>query len=212
MLVPPTRRRFDEDQLLDAAREVFHSDGYSAAQMSDIALRAGTTRPTLHSRLGNKEDIYLKVIQREALTFEWWITDAYQRAKSAPLDELADVGMKPIFAFAADRPHGFALLFRGDRTGELPASLRREVIAEVTRQLTGLIEERQNAFGTSFGDLASMLASACIGVALQVCEHALEQGRDLAEAHRFAASFVAGAVRNFPAVPSGSRTSRPSSP
>jgi AcrR family transcriptional regulator len=200
MLVPPTRRRFDEDQLLDAALEVFYRDGFSDAQTSDIAQQAGTTRPTLHSRLGSKEDVYVKVIQREALTFQWWITEAYQRGRDASLDDLADIGMEPIFRFARERPFGFALLFRGDRTGERPATLRREVIAEVTRQLTALIESRQKAFPATFADQAAALASACVGVALQVCEHALDQGSDLNDAHRFAASFVASAIRNLPAA------------
>jgi AcrR family transcriptional regulator len=197
VLVPPTRRRFDEDQLLDAAREVFHSDGYSAAQTSDIAERAGTTRPTLHSRLGNKEEIYLRVVQREALIFQWWITEAYQRGMTAPLPSLAHIGMEPIFRFAAERPQGYDLLFRGDRTGDRSALVRREVLDYVRRQLTGLIQERQRTFGAWFEDNVSAFAAACIGVALQVCEDALDRGVDLSEAHAFAANFVTGAARHF---------------
>jgi AcrR family transcriptional regulator len=192
-----SRRRFDEDQLLDAARAVFHAEGYSAAQIADIALRAGTTKPTLYARLGNKEQIYLRVVQREADAFKDWIADAYQQGTDLPLAQLATVGMEPLFRFAAERPEGFDLLFRGDMTGAQPATLRREVVNGVTEQLTNLIERRQQAFGPALGSTASALAAACVGVAVQVCEHAIDHGHDLDETHGLAARFVASAFRNL---------------
>ncbi|MGN6472078.1 MAG: TetR/AcrR family transcriptional regulator [Mycobacteriales bacterium] len=195
--ISPTRRRFDEDDLLDAARAVFHAHGYSAAQTADIAHFAGTSRPTVHTRLGDKEDIYLRVIGREAAVFKDWISDAYARGRRAPLDELADLGMEPMFRFAMERKEGFDLLFRGDRAGQGPASLRRDVIADVTDQLTRLIEDRQLAMGPALGGSAATLAAACVGVAVQVCENALDRGDDLHEAHHTAASFVAGAFRGY---------------
>jgi AcrR family transcriptional regulator len=195
--ISPSRRRFDEDHLLDAAREVFHADGYSDAQIVDIAEKAGTTRPTLHARLGNKEQIYLRVVQREADAFNDWIAEAYSRGLELPLSQLADVGMEPIFRFAAQRTEGFDLLFRGDKTGERPATLRREVLGGVTEQLTKLINRRQQTFGGPLGPDADTLAAACVGVALQVCEHAIDHNRDLNDAHQLAARFVDSAFRHL---------------
>jgi AcrR family transcriptional regulator len=203
--VSPTRRRFDDDRLLDAARAAFHAEGYSATQTVDIAQQAGTTRPTIHTRLGSKEEIFLRVVQREADVFQEWIVDAYERGRDAPLSKLAIIGMEPIFKFAVERPEGFALLFRGDRAGDRPATLRRDVIGRVTELLTNLIEDRQLLFGSTVGPHAATLAAACVGVAVQVCEHALEHGTDMSDAHRVAASFVTGAFRHFSvatAVPS----------
>ena len=157
----PSSRRFDEAQLLDAARKVFHAEGYTAAQIADIARRAGTTKPTLYARLGNKEQIYLRVVQREADVFKHWIADAYEHGTELPLAQLAQTGMAPLFRFAAERTEGFDLLFRGDKTGERPASLRRDVVNGVTEQLTKLIERRQQAFGPALGPVADTLAAAC---------------------------------------------------
>lgn len=195
--VSPTRRRFDEDQLLDAARSVFHVHGYSAAQTADIAQAAGTSRPTVHARLGDKEEIYLRVVEREAAVFKQWIAEAYARGRHAPLGELADLGMAPMFRFASERAEGFDLLFRGDRAGQRPASLRRDVIAHVTEQLTRLIEDRQAVIGPPLGGAAATLSAACVGVAVQVCEDALDRGVDLQGAQDIAAAFVAGAFRAF---------------
>ncbi len=102
-------RRFDEDELLDAAREVFHAEGYSAAQIADIARRAGTTKPTFYARLGNKEEVYRRVIVREVDILRSWITAAYEQGSDTPLDEFARVGMEPLFRFAAERPEGLRL-------------------------------------------------------------------------------------------------------
>ncbi|MER6327303.1 TetR/AcrR family transcriptional regulator [Streptomyces coelicoflavus] len=193
----PSGRRFDEEQLLDAARGVFHAAGFSAAQITDIARRAGTTKPTLYARLGNKEQIYERVVQREADVFLSWIADAYARGVDLSLTELAEAGMEPLFRFAAERPEGFALVFRGDRTGDHPASLRRHVINAVTEQLAALIERRQYAFGAPLESNAAALAAACVGVAVQVCEHAMEHGSDLDGAWQLAARFVASAFHGL---------------
>jgi AcrR family transcriptional regulator len=190
-----TGRRFVEEDLLDAARAVFHVEGYSAAQIADIAQRAGTTKPTLYARLGSKDEIYLRVVRREAETFGAWIADAYRQATDLPLGQLAALGMQPLFRFAAERPAGFDLLFRGDKTGDRPASLRRNVVNGVTHELTALIERRQQAFGPPLGSAAEGLAAACVGVALQVCEHAVEHGHDLEHARQLAARFVESAFR-----------------
>jgi AcrR family transcriptional regulator len=193
----PSQRRFDEEHLLDSARAVFHADGYAQAQTADIAKLAGTSRPTLLARLGNKEQMYLRVVEREAITFQGWIAAAYEEGRVAPLHELADIGMRPIFTFAAERTAGFDLLFRGDRTGERPALLRRDVIDGVTRQLTDLIEHRIEVFGSALGQHVATVASACIGVAVQVCEHALDHGGDMRGAQRIAAAFVESALRHL---------------
>ncbi|MFZ3572230.1 TetR/AcrR family transcriptional regulator [Streptomyces sp. BH097] len=196
-VIGPSGRRFDEDQLLDAAREVFHAVGYSAAQIADIARRAGTTRPTLYARFGNKEQLHRRVIEREADVFRAWIGDAYEHGTDLSLAQLARTGMEPLFRLATERAEGFDLLFRGDRAGDHPTSLRRQVLGAVTEQLTGLIERRRQPYGPALGPTAEALAAACVGVAIQVCEHAIDHGGELDEARRLAASFVANAFHNL---------------
>lgn len=193
----PTHRRFDDDVLLDAARAVFSASGYHATQTSEIASVAGTTRPTLHARLGSKEQMYQQVLAREAHVFLSWIEAAYEKGREVPLDALADVGMEPLFRLAQERLEGFNLLFRGDRGGEQATSLRRSIVERVTRRLAALIEERQVLFGASVGPQGPVLAAACVGVAVQVCEQALDTGLSLREAHRIASQFVSGAFRGM---------------
>src|SRR5512146_1045947 len=49
-------------QLLDAALEVFVSQGYHAAAMDDIAERAGVSKPVLYQHFPGKLDLYLALL------------------------------------------------------------------------------------------------------------------------------------------------------
>lgn len=48
---------------LDAAREVFLEQGYEAANMSEIVRRAGGSLATLYAQFGDKEGIFLAVLE-----------------------------------------------------------------------------------------------------------------------------------------------------
>lgn len=49
---------------LDAARDVFLEQGYEAANMSEIVKRAGGSLATLYAQFGDKEGIFLAVLER----------------------------------------------------------------------------------------------------------------------------------------------------
>src|SRR5438045_8773115 len=49
-------------QLLDAALEVFVSQGYHAAAMDDIAERAGVSKPVLYQHFPGKLELYLALL------------------------------------------------------------------------------------------------------------------------------------------------------
>src|ERR1700720_3780165 len=49
-------------QLLDAALEVFVSQGYHAAAMDEIAERAGVSKPVLYQHFPSKLELYLALL------------------------------------------------------------------------------------------------------------------------------------------------------
>jgi AcrR family transcriptional regulator len=57
-------RSFDENEVLDRVKEVFHEKGFSAASLDDLCAAAGLNRPSLYAAFGNKEDLYIRVIAR----------------------------------------------------------------------------------------------------------------------------------------------------
>jgi AcrR family transcriptional regulator len=54
------------DQLLDAGIEVATQFGLSKLSMSDVAARAGVSRPTLYKHFSSKDDLVAAAVQREA--------------------------------------------------------------------------------------------------------------------------------------------------
>lgn len=56
-----------EDQLLDAAEEIFLSHGYSGASVDDIVLKAGISKATLYKYFHDKEALFRAVIDRRCV-------------------------------------------------------------------------------------------------------------------------------------------------
>lgn len=57
-------RRMREDDIVDAAEQVFSTTGYSGASMEEIAKHAQFTRKTIYQYFADKEDLYFAVIIR----------------------------------------------------------------------------------------------------------------------------------------------------
>ncbi|MHC5257491.1 TetR/AcrR family transcriptional regulator [Streptomyces sp. UC4497] len=54
-------RKFDEQQVLDAARERFWSGGYAATRMEDIAEATGLGKGSLYGAFGGKQELFHRV-------------------------------------------------------------------------------------------------------------------------------------------------------
>lgn len=57
-------REFDPDTALDAAMRLFWVRGYEATSMSDIVEALGMNRASLYAAFGDKEALFLKVLER----------------------------------------------------------------------------------------------------------------------------------------------------
>lgn len=62
-----TQDRNTEDIIFEAAREVFHEQGYEGARMQEIARRAGINQSMLHYYFRTKDKLFEAVFQRAAL-------------------------------------------------------------------------------------------------------------------------------------------------
>ncbi len=190
----PGRRRFSEDELLDAALELFHRRGYHGVQMVDIAARARTTKPTLYARLGGKEQIYIRVLEREAGLLTNALYAEYDRAASQPLNDVVRIAMLAFFDFAQRRRPGFELLFRSEPGGP-GRGIGERAMDEVIDRVTELVNIYILRTGFTPGENTSLLAAAGVGVALQVCLYALENDRDLDTAGALATAFAETGMR-----------------
>lgn len=57
-------RKFDVDTALNQAVTVFFAKGYDATTIDDLTQAMGIQRPSLYSAFGNKESLFLKVLER----------------------------------------------------------------------------------------------------------------------------------------------------
>ncbi|RRQ22690.1 TetR/AcrR family transcriptional regulator [Thiohalobacter thiocyanaticus] len=57
-------RNFNIEQALDAALDVFWRNGYQNASLTELTRAMGISKPSLYSAFGNKEQLYLKTLQR----------------------------------------------------------------------------------------------------------------------------------------------------
>ncbi|TMS00619.1 TetR/AcrR family transcriptional regulator [Nonomuraea basaltis] len=57
-------RAFDADAALDRALEVFWRQGYEGTSLSDLTAAMGINRPSLYGAFGNKEQLFVKALER----------------------------------------------------------------------------------------------------------------------------------------------------
>ncbi|MEV0202322.1 TetR/AcrR family transcriptional regulator [Nonomuraea sp. NPDC050691] len=57
-------RAFDPDVALDRALEVFWRQGYEGTSLSDLTGAMGINRPSLYAAFGNKEELFVKALDR----------------------------------------------------------------------------------------------------------------------------------------------------
>ena len=57
-------RSFDPDEVLDLARDVFWQKGFQGASLDDITAATGLNKPSLYAAFGDKNALFLKVLDR----------------------------------------------------------------------------------------------------------------------------------------------------
>ena len=147
-------------QLLESALEVFVAQGYHAAAMDDIAVRAGVSKPVLYQHFPGKLDLYLALL--DAACDE--IIDNCRRALESTQDNKERVAatMDAFYDYVAADGGAFRLVFESDLTNEPTV---REQVERVTRECATLIAQVIHE-DTGLPDEAShLLAVALVGMA-----------------------------------------------
>ena len=131
-------RAVREQQMLDAAVEIFGQRGYMAASMDEIAELAGVSKPLVYLYLNSKEDLFTACIRREASA----LVDAVRSGvrTGLPADRQLWDGLLAFFAHTAAHPHAWSVVHLQARThGEAFAAEAAVMRAEIVAFVTGLI-------------------------------------------------------------------------
>ena len=162
-LTPERRRELTRTALLDAASDVF-ARRFHAASLEEIAEAAGFTRGAIYKNFGNKEDLFLAVIERRIEAQLKRFSDAFQEdgaTGAMDVDKLAEIWN----SILAGDPEWFALdlefrlyAMRNAEARERWVAHERDFLGLVTR----FIKEQGDALGVSIKIPAETMAGIMI--------------------------------------------------
>jgi AcrR family transcriptional regulator len=149
---------------MQAALEIFVSQGYHAAAMDDIADRAGVSKPVLYQHFPGKLELYLALLDQSCDT----IIAAVESALAATTDNKLRVAatMQEFYAYVADTGGAFRLVFESDLRSQDAVRKRidrvtnscADAIAQVIHDDTGLPQEESRLLAASLVGMAQVSA------------------------------------------------------
>jgi AcrR family transcriptional regulator len=146
-------------QLLESALQVFVAQGYHAAAMDDIAVRAGVSKPVLYQHFPGKLELYVALLD---VACDEAVANVRQAlASTTDNEERVAASTQAFYAYVSDPAAAFRLVFESDLTNEPEVRKRvdrvtlecADAIAEVIADDTGLP-----------ADVAQLLAAALVGM------------------------------------------------
>ena len=127
-------------QLLSAAREVFVANGYHAAAMDEIAVRAGVSKPVLYQHFPGKLELYLALI--DAATEELLGRIHLALASTADNKQRVIATVSAYFDFVDDESGYYRLLFESDLTNAPEVKERLDKLTELcSREVATIIAD-----------------------------------------------------------------------
>jgi AcrR family transcriptional regulator len=183
--------------ILTAARAEFAANGFSAASMGQIAASAGTTKPTVYTRFGDKESLYERTIRERARALLEHLFASYDEAAKLSVHEMIDTATRAYLEFFADEPEDFDLLFCPDRSR--PATeLADKVLDAIINGITELVEQVLARSDRHAPQVARLIAAMMVGAAhntLRQVSH--DPNLDRNHAARLVTSFCLAAVKGL---------------
>ena len=168
-------------QLLDAAREVFVSQGYHAAAMDDIAERAGVSKPVLYQHFPGKLDLYLALLDESVDT----LVEAVRDALDSTTDNRQRVAatFSAYFEYVESEGQAFRLVFESDLANEAAVRDRldrgqqecAEMISQVVRHDAGLDDAEAHLLSVGMVGLAQITARYWLSTRDHIPREAAEQ-------------------------------------
>ena len=151
-------------QLLDAALEVFVSQGYHAAAMDEIAERAGVSKPVLYQHFPGKLDLYLALLDQSVDE----LVDAVRDALGSTTDNKQRVAatFSAYFEYVESEGQAYRLVFESDLGNEEAVRDRlergqrecAEMISPMIRQDAGLDDAEAHLVSVAMVGLAQVTA------------------------------------------------------
>ncbi|HET6997706.1 MAG TPA: TetR/AcrR family transcriptional regulator [Solirubrobacterales bacterium] len=157
------------EQTLNAAHDLFAERGYAAVKMDEIAAAVGVTKPLLYNYFGNKERLYITVMERAGDSLTATVAEAV--GDSANPGEALGAGVRAFFSFLDSDRAAWAVLFdetlpHGGEVADRVAEYRRHICELVAgSMLAQLPAERRDAARIEIEALSTALLGAAEALA-----------------------------------------------
>ncbi|WP_106538354.1 TetR family transcriptional regulator [Haloactinopolyspora alba] len=151
-------------QLLGAAREIFVAQGFHAAAMDEIAVRAGVSKPVLYQHFPGKLELYLALLDTSKDELLERVHEALASTDDNKQRVIATVNA--YFEFVDNDSGAYRLLFESDLPNEPAVKARLDGLTEVCAQEisqiiaedTGLPEEESTLLAVGLVGIAHVTA------------------------------------------------------
>lgn len=113
-------RKFDPDEAVVTAQQLFHEKGYDALSVSDLTKALGINPPSFYAAFGSKAGLYAKILDRYAVTGAIPLTKILREDR--PLAEsLAELLEEAARRYAADACATGCMVLEGTRCNDQEA-------------------------------------------------------------------------------------------
>jgi AcrR family transcriptional regulator len=168
-------------QLLDAALEVFVSQGYHAAAMDDIADRAGVSKPVLYQHFQSKLELYLALLDQSVDELVAAVRDALE--STTDNKQRVAATFSAYFEYVENEGQAFRLVFESDLSNEAAVRDRlergqqecAEMISPMVRQDAGLGDDEAHLLSVGMVGLAQVTARYWLSTRDHIPREAAEQ-------------------------------------
>jgi AcrR family transcriptional regulator len=190
--------RHSDEELLAGARAVFVQRGFHTATMDEVAAGAGSSKPTLYARFGDKEAIFRRILEAEAEDLRTTLAETHAIFGDMPPRIRVRAAVNAFFEWAVVEPTGFTMLF-GNFDSQIESEVRHKMLNGIRQRVgEGIRENAEERWGLSLGGSADVIASMCISLVVGGAHQATIVGHgDPSGSVELVASFAEQALAGF---------------
>ncbi|MEK6263024.1 MAG: TetR/AcrR family transcriptional regulator [Planctomycetota bacterium] len=166
-------REFDVTKALDRALKVFWRKGYAGTSLPDLTKAMGINRPSLYAAFGNKEELFLRALDRYSEGPAAHIREALQEPTARAVVEHLLRGTIDLLTNPR-HPRGCLLVQGALSCGETADTIRRELISRRAAAENAFRQRFERAItdgdlpaDSDSADLARYIATVVQGMAVQ---------------------------------------------
>jgi TetR/AcrR family transcriptional repressor for divergent bdcA len=127
-------RRFDRDEAIATAQQLFHARGYDAVSVAQLTEALGINPPSFYAAFGNKAGLYAQILERWAGTGAIPLHDILQPDRPVA-ESLAAVLEEAARRYAANPEAGGCLVIEGTRCNDPEAREAATALNEAGERL-----------------------------------------------------------------------------